>query len=111
LYGTNALSGSIHILTYSPSELGNRTQVKAEAGNNDSYGALVQHSQATDFGSFSVEARNWKSDGYSSERDRTGTALLGQSTPQELQAARVKASFLDDKLILSAETSRFERGY
>lgn len=33
LYRTNALSGSIHILTYSPSELGSRTQVKAEVGN------------------------------------------------------------------------------
>lgn len=108
LYGTNALSGSIHILTYSPSELGNRTQMKAEAGNNDSYGALVQHSQVTDSGSFSVEVRDWKSDGYSSERDRAGLPLLGQSTPQELQAARVKASFLNDKLILAAATSRFD---
>lgn len=108
LYGTNALSGSIHILTYSPNELGNRTQVKAEAGNNDSYGALVQHSHITDLGSFLVEVRDWKSDGYSSERDRTGTHLLGRSTPQELQSARVKSSLLDNKLILSAETSRFD---
>jgi len=108
LYGTNALSGSIYILTYSPAELGNRTQVKAEAGNNDSYGALVQHSHVTDVGSFSLEARDWKSDGYSSERDRVGLPLQGQSTPQELQAARVKASLLNDKLILSAATSRFD---
>jgi outer membrane receptor for ferrienterochelin and colicins len=108
LYGTNALSGSIHVLTYSPSELGNRTQIKGEVGSNDSYGALVQHSQVTDGGSFSVEVRDWKSDGYSSERDRAGLPLQGQSTPQELQAARAKASFLNDKLILAAATSRFD---
>jgi len=108
LYGTNALSGSIHILTYSPGELGNHTLVKADAGNNDSYGALVQHSRVTDVGSFSIEARDWKSDGYGSERDRSGLPLQGQSTPQELQSARMKASLLDDKLILSLATSRFD---
>lgn len=108
LYGTNALSGSIHILTYNPNELGNRTQVKAEVGNQESYGALVQHSHITETGGFSIEARDWKSDGYSSERDRNGLALNGLSTPQELQAARAKASFLNDKLILAASISRFD---
>lgn len=108
LYGTNALSGSIHILTYSPSELGNRTQVNAEAGDHNSYGALLQHSQVTDTSGFSIEARNWKSDGYSSDRDRVGAPLQGQSTPQELQAARAKASFLNDKLILAGALSRFD---
>jgi iron complex outermembrane receptor protein len=108
LYGTNALSGSIHILTYSPKELGDRTQVKAEAGNNNSYGALVQHSQVTDTGGFTLEARDWKSDGYASDRDRTGAPLHGLSTPQELQAARAKASFLDNKFIIAAAISRFD---
>jgi outer membrane receptor protein involved in Fe transport len=108
LYGTNALSGSIHILTYSPSELGNRTQIKAEAGDHNSYGALLEHSQIMDAGSVSIEARDWKSDGYSSERDRNGLPLLGEATPQELQSARAKASFLNDKLILAAATSRFD---
>lgn len=108
LYGTNALSGSIHILTYNPSELGKRTQVKAEVGNTDSYGALVQHSQVFDGSGFSIEVRDWKSDGYSSERDRAGLSLNGQSTPQELQSGRTKAAFLDDKLILSAAVSRFD---
>lgn len=107
LYGTNALSGSIHILTYSPSELGNHTEVKAEAGNNDSYGALIQHSQVTETGGFSIEARDWKSDGYASERDRNGLPLQGEATPQELQSAHAKASFLNDKLVLAASTSRF----
>ncbi|GGY73773.1 hypothetical protein GCM10011613_18790 [Cellvibrio zantedeschiae] len=108
LYGTNALSGSIHIRTFSPSELGDRTQVKAEAGNQESYGALVQHSQVMDTGGFTLEARDWKSNGYTSERDRSGLNLSGQSTPQELQSARAKASFLNDKLIVSASASRFE---
>lgn len=108
LYGTNALSGSIHILTYSPDELGNRTQLKAEAGNHDSLGALVQYSQVTGAGGFTIEARDWKSDGYSSERDRTGFPLQGETTPQELQSARAKASFLNNKLIIAAATSRFD---
>lgn len=108
LYGTNALSGSIHILTYNPGELGNLTEAKVEAGNQNSLGALVQHSQVTDSAGFSIEARDWKSDGYSSERDRAGFSLQGLSTPQELQAARAKVSFLDEKLILAASTSRFD---
>ncbi len=108
LYGTNALSGSIHILTYNPADLGNRTQVKAEAGNHESYGALVQHSRVTEAGGFSIEVRDWKSDGYSSERDRVGVPLQSESTPQELQSARAKASFLNNKLILAASASRFD---
>lgn len=108
LYGTNALSGSIHIITYSPAELGNRTQVRAEAGNHESYGALIQHSQVTDSGSFCIEARDWKSDGYSSERDRVGAPLDGRSTPQEHQSAHLKASFLNDKLVVAAGASRFD---
>jgi len=107
LYGTNALSGSIYILTYSPGESGDHTQIKTEAGNSDSYGAVIQHSQTAGSGGFSVEVRDWKSDGYASDRDRAGFSLQGLSTPQELQSAQAKASFLDDKLIISASTSRF----
>ena len=68
----------------------------------------MQHSQVTDSGGFSIEARDWKSDGYASERDRNGLPLQGEATPRELQSARAKASFLNDKLILSGATSRFD---